>query len=284
MSNRGSRRLETPPPDGAPALIDRPLRPPLAPIVERERAGMGARVGESAGSRRWTRVLSRPSGLGGGSRPACRSSPATATRRREWRGSTRARGDSTSPPTALAAASRARCRHDERSRERFGHPFAPRFARRLSGSCARRRRGLFAPTRTRRVPTLRTRLRSAAPPTPRRAERPRTRGASGGAPGSPARTRARGPAARPRAGTSEHRTRISRAFPWRRAGASATWITIGRCANGVTGGETARAPARARARRGGERREGYRARRLLAAEAGRSRRTGTTHRGSGEVS
>ena len=112
-----------------PALIDRPLRPPLAPIVERERAGVGTRVGESterfATMERFLRDQASEAGRGL-EKPVVPGSAATTVAGAARRD---ARGDSTSPPTALHSASRARCRTTNVPASVSGVRFAPRRAR-----------------------------------------------------------------------------------------------------------------------------------------------------------
>ena len=126
-------------PTAKPALIDRPLRPPLAPIVERERAGVGTRVGESTERFATMERFLRDPGFGGGStaKPVIPGGDGDATIR-EWRGSTgrawRQYFTADGAPLCLSCA----VPYDERSRERFGHPFC-------AEACARRFRVLSAP-------------------------------------------------------------------------------------------------------------------------------------------
>ena len=126
-------------PTAKPALIDRPLRPPLAPIVERERAGVGTRVGESTERFATMERFLRDPGFGGGSRPPKPVVPGDGDATiREWRGSTgrawRQYFTADGAPLCLSCA----VPYDERSRERFGHPFC-------AEACARRFRVLSAP-------------------------------------------------------------------------------------------------------------------------------------------
>ena len=118
-------------PTAKPALIDRPLRPPLAPIVERERAGVGTRVGESTERFATMERFLRDPGFGGGSRPPKPVVPggdgdATVA---EWRGSTGRAWRQIISPTALHSASRARCRTTNVPASVSGIRFAPRRAR-----------------------------------------------------------------------------------------------------------------------------------------------------------
>ena len=126
-------------PTAKPALTDRPLRPPLAPIVERERAGVGARVGGSTERFATMERFLRDPGFGGGSTAAKDVVPGDGDATlREWRGSTgrawRQYFAADGAPLCLSCATP----YDDRSRERFGHPFC-------AEACARRFRVLSAP-------------------------------------------------------------------------------------------------------------------------------------------